>query len=130
MRVPGRSSLSVDRVAIAAGIDTALVVAFAAIGRRNHEEDPGVTGLIGTAGPFVVGLVVAWLVATAWNKPFDVRTGLVVWPVTVVVGMIGRRLIGDGTAVSFVIVATLFTGATLVGWRALRAVIAAKRHVI
>lgn len=130
MRVPGRSSLSVDRVAIAAGIDTALVVAFAAIGRRNHEEDPGVTGLIGTAGPFVAGLVVAWLVATAWNKPFDVRTGLVVWPVTVVVGMIGRRLIGDGTAVSFVIVATLFTGATLVGWRALRAAIAAKRHVI
>ena len=130
MRVPRRSSLPIDRVAIAAGIDTALVVAFAAIGRRNHEEDPGVTGLIGTAGPFVVGLVVAWLVATAWNKPFDVRTGLVVWPVTVVVGMIGRRLIGDGTAVSFVIVATLFTGATLVGWRAIRAAIAAKRHII
>ena len=130
MKVPGRRALQIDRVAIAAGIDTALVVTFAAIGRRNHEEDPGVTGLIGTAAPFLVGLAVAWLVAAAWNKPFNVRTGLVVWPVTVVVGMIGRRVVGDGTAVSFVIVATVFTGATLVGWRVIRAVVAAKRHAI
>lgn len=130
MTFPGRSSLSIDRVAIAAGVDTALVVTFVAIGRRNHEEDPGVIGLLGTAAPFLVGLTVGWLVAKAWDTPFDMRTGVIVWPVTVVVGMIGRRLIGDGTAVSFVIVATLFTGATLVGWRVIRAAIVSRRHVI
>jgi hypothetical protein len=130
VKVPGRSSLSVDRVAIAAGIDTALVVTFVAIGRRNHEEDPGVTGLISTGAPFLVGLAAGWLVATAWNKPFHLRTGLTIWPVTVLIGMIGRRIVGDGTAISFVIVATLFTGATLVGWRAIRAAAAARRHAI
>src|SRR6056297_1764404 len=115
MKLPTRSSLSPDRVAIAAGVDTALVTVFVAIGRRNHDEDPGIAGLVTTAAPFLLGLAAGWVVARAWNKPFDLRTGLVVWPVTVVIGMLGRRIVGDGTAVSFVVVATLFTGVTLVG---------------
>ena len=130
MKLPTRSSLSPDRVAIAAGVDTALVTVFVAIGRRNHDEDPGIAGLVTTAAPFLLGLAAGWVVARAWNKPFDLRTGLVVWPVTVVIGMLGRRIVGDGTAVSFVVVATLFTGVTLVGWRAARATVAAKRHAV
>ena len=47
-------------------------------------------------------------------------TGLTIWPITVLVGMIVRNLVFDrGTATSFVIVATIFLGVTLVGWRAL-----------
>lgn len=109
---------------MAAAIDAGLVTAFVAIGRRNHDEDPGVVGLLATATPFLVGLVVGWLVAQAWSDPLPIRKGLVIWPITVAVGMIGRQLIGDGTALSFVIVATVFLGATLVGWRAARHLLA------
>ena len=117
-----------ERTPLAAALDAGLVTAFVAIGRRNHDEDPGVIGLLSTAAPFLVGLVVGWLVTKAWEDPTPVRKGLIIWPVTVAVGMLGRRLIGDGTALSFVIVATLFVGATLVGWRAARLALVAKRH--
>lgn len=119
-----------ERTPLAAAIDAGLVTAFVAIGRRNHDEDPGVIGLLSTAAPFLVGLVVGWLVAKAWDDPTPIRKGLIIWPITVVVGMIGRRIAGDGTAVSFIIVATVFLGATLVGWRAARLAIVAKRHTI
>lgn len=124
-----RSSIN-ERTPIAAAIDAGVVTAFVAIGRRNHDEDPGVIGLLSTAAPFLVGLVVGWLVAKAWEDPMPIRKGLTIWPITVVVGMIGRRLAGDGTALSFIIVATVFLGATLVGWRAARLAIVAKRHTI
>lgn len=124
-----RSSIN-ERTPIAAAIDAGVVTAFVAIGRRNHDEDPGVIGLLSTAAPFLVGLVVGWLVAKAWEDPMPIRKGLTIWPITVVVGMIGRRLAGDGTALSFVIVATVFLGATLVGWRAARLAIVAKRHTL
>ena len=121
---------STRRLAVAAGLDTAFVVAFVAIGRNNHDEDPGLAGLVATAAPFLVGLALGWLVSRAWVHPFALRTGLIVWLVTVAGGMIVRRLVGDGTAVSFVIVATLFLGATLVGWRLVAAAIAARRRAV
>lgn len=117
-----------ERAPLAAAIDAGVVTAFVAIGRRNHDEDPGVIGLLSTAAPFLVGLLVAWIVAKAWNDPMPVRTALIIWPVTVIVGMIGRRVVGDGTALSFVIVATIFLGVTLVGWRAIRLAIVARRR--
>jgi len=119
-----------ERTPLAAAIDAGVVTAFVAIGRRNHDEDPGVIGLLSTAAPFLVGLVVGWLAAKAWDDPMPVRKGLIIWPITVAVGMIGRRLTGDGTAVSFIVVATAFLGATLVGWRAARLAIVARRHTI
>lgn len=118
------------RMAAAAGIDAAVVVAFVAIGRNNHDEDPGLAGLFSTAAPFLVGLAIGWLVARAWDKPLALRTGLIVWPVTVAAGMIVRRILGDGTALSFVIVATVFLGVTLVGWRAARMAIVSRRHLV
>ncbi|WP_040491750.1 DUF3054 domain-containing protein [Ilumatobacter nonamiensis] len=118
------------RLAIAAGVDTAVVVAFVAIGRNNHDEDPGIAGLFSTAAPLLIGLAIGWLVARAWDQPFALRTGLVVWPVTVAAGMIVRRILGDGTALSFVIVATIFLGVFLVGWRAARLAIVSRRHIV
>lgn len=116
-----------ERVPLAAALDVGLVTAFVAIGRRNHDEDPGIIGLISTAAPFLVGLVIGWLLAKAWADPMPVRSGLIIWPTTVGVGMIVRQLGNDGTALSFVIVATVFVGVTLVGWRAINAVIIARR---
>lgn len=117
-----RSAPPSSRLGLAAGLDTFVVVLFVAVGRRNHDQDPGVGALVETAAPFLLGLVAAWLLVRAWRDPAAVRTGLVLWPVTVAVGMILRRFVfDDGTAASFVVVATLFLGLGLVGWRALLA---------
>ena len=44
---------------------------------------------------------------------------MVVWVATVVIGMLLRKLTGQGTAVSFIVVASLTTVALLLGWRAI-----------
>lgn len=106
------------RIELAIGIDVFVVVLFVALGRRTHQEDSAFVGVMKTAAPFLIGLAVAWIVARAWKRPAAVITGLVIWPLTVLIGMIVRNLIFDrGTAASFVVVTTLFLGALLVGWR-------------
>ena len=65
-------------------------------------------------------IAVGWLIARAWKSPTSTTTGMVIWPTTIVVGMLLRRFaFDDGTALAFIIVATAFTGVFLVGWRAL-----------
>ena len=106
------------RLQLALGLDTFFVVLFVAIGRREHERDSAIAGLIGTATPFVIALAVAWLVLRAWQHPTNWRTGVGVWAITVVVGMLLRNLVfNDGTATAFVIVATVFLALFLIGWR-------------
>lgn len=101
------------------GLDVFVVVLFVAIGRRNHDESGAFPAVFETALPFLIGLAVAWLVVRAWRRPERLLTGLAIWPVTVLVGMMVRNLVFDrGTATSFVVVATIFLGACLVGWRA------------
>ncbi len=108
------------RVETAVGVDIFVVVLFVAIGRRNHDESPGISGLADTAAPFVIGLVIAWLAAQVWKQPTARRTGLITWVLTVAIGMACRRVFFDeGTAMSFVIVASVFLGTFLNGWRAL-----------
>lgn len=116
------------RLALAVGLDVFIVIAFVAIGRRNHEEGSAIGDVLATGAPFLIGLVVGWLVARAWQRPAAIVTGLVVWPTTVVVGMIARRIVfDDGTAMAFVIVATIFLGVFLVGWRASSGLIERRR---
>ena len=109
-------------------LDVVLVVVFAAIGRANHGEDP-VGGLLTTAWPFLVGVVVGWLVQGAWRDPLPpVRTGLGVWGATLVVGMLLRTLSGQGIAIPFVIVAAIVLFVLLVGWRALALLLVTRRR--
>lgn len=104
-------------LAVAAAIDVASVVLFAAVGRASHESFT-LAGVGVTALPFLVALAVGWLASLAWRAPHaPVRTGVPVWVVTVVGGMVGRLLLGEGTAIAFVIVATLTLLLLLVGWR-------------
>ncbi|TDN92026.1 DUF3054 domain-containing protein [Microbacterium sp. BK668] len=104
-------------------IDIVLVGVFSAIGRASHGED-ALAGLLETAWPFLVGVVVGWLVQQAWRDPLSpVRTGLGVWGATLVVGMLLRTLSGQGIAIPFVIVAAIVLFAFLVGWRAIVAVV-------
>lgn len=123
MRSAGSRSLPA-----AAAIDTAIVIAFVTIGRRNHDRDEAVSGLIGTAAPFVIALVAAWLIWRVWQRPTSLLAGVQVWLTTVVGGMVLRRFVfDDGTATSFVIVATVFLG-LLVAWRATWALVERRRE--
>ncbi|MCJ1707927.1 DUF3054 domain-containing protein [Microbacterium sp. VKM Ac-2923] len=114
--------------ALALLTDVVMVVVFAAIGRATHDGDvlgPFGAGLATTAWPFVAALLAGWLVARAWRRPTSVvRSGLPVWVVTVVLGMLLRTLSGQGVAVAFVIVATVTLALLLLGWRGVARLVA------
>jgi Protein of unknown function (DUF3054) len=117
------------RLATAIGLDVFVVILFVAIGRRNHDESSAFVDVIETGAPFLIGLAVGWLAVRAWKRPTALLTGVAIWPVTVLVGMIARRGLFDrGTATSFVVVATLFLVACLVGWRAIARVVDGRRR--
>lgn len=124
MRTPDRRT-----VATAIALDVLAILVFVAVGRRNHDEGNAAGELVRTALPFLIGLAVAWAVTRAWRRPEKLLTGVAVWPLTILVGMLVRRWVFDrGTAASFVVVATLFVGACLVGWRAGAAALARRRR--
>lgn len=116
-------------VAAPAAADIACVLVFCALGRRSHDEGVTVAGLAETAWPFLTGTLVGWAVSRAWRQPAAlVPKGVAVWLSTVVVGMLLRKVTSAGTAVPFIVVATLVTAALLLGWRAV--VIAAQRRSV
>ncbi|SIO23477.1 DUF3054 domain-containing protein [Agromyces cerinus] len=114
-------------IAIAAVLDAVLVVVFVLIGRRSHAEGLDLAGIAVTAWPFLAALVVGWLAARAWRHPLAVwPTGVIVWAVTVIGGMLLRVVSGQGTQFAFIVVATLTLAAFLLGWR-LVALLATRR---
>lgn len=111
-------------------VDVVLVVAFAVIGRASHHETLTAGGVATTAWPFLAGLAAGWAVTRAWRAPTrPVRTGVPVWLVTVVVGMLLRVISGQGIATAFVIVAFSFLLLCLVGWRVLARVFLRPRMI-
>lgn len=109
---------SLALISLAAGLDAAALLVFVMIGRSSHGGE-GLWGVLGTWWPFLAGLVVAWLVMSAWRTPVQiVWTGLGVWLITVVVALLLRVVSGQGVQTSFVIVTFLVVGAFLLGWRA------------
>lgn len=108
----------VRKVWAGALLDAGCVLVFAAVGRASHDEAASLTGLAGTAWPFLVGLAVGWLVTRAWRRPEAlVPAGVGNVACTVAVGMALRVVSGQGTAVAFIVVATVFTALLLLGWR-------------
>jgi len=107
------------RPATALLADVVCVVVFCTIGRRSHAEGITIAGVAETAWPFLTGTAVGWLAARAWRQPAALApTGLTIWLSTVVIGMLLRKATSAGTAVSFVVVASLVTAILLLGWRA------------
>ncbi|MFT4231612.1 MAG: DUF3054 domain-containing protein [Leucobacter sp.] len=116
-------------VVLAAAVDAALVILFAALGRSEHAREATLPGLAGTAWPFLAGLAVMWIAALVWRRPFAVlRSGVPLWLGSVAIGMLLRALTGGGIALPFVIVATAVLGAFLLGWRAIVAISARVRR--
>lgn len=118
---PARTPVSARDLVLALVADVAVVLLFAAVGLASHNDgEVSSWGVTMVALPFLVGLAIAWLVTLAWRAPLAAaRTGLPVWAITVVLGLAGRFLLGEGIALPFVIVATLTLLVLLVGWRLL-----------
>ena len=103
---------------VALAVDLACVVLFATIGRLSHEEGVTVGGVLGVAWPFVVALLVGWVVAyrrSGW--PVRMPGSSTVWLVTAVLGLVLRVATGGGFAWSFGVVTLVVLGLFLVGWR-------------
>ena len=98
----------------AAVLDLACVLVFIALGLRSHNESDS---FLHVAAPFVAALAVAWVVAAPLRAPESLKAGVVIWLVTLVGGMLLRRVGGDGTAATFILVAAGFLAITMLGWR-------------
>lgn len=119
-------SAPTSSLVLAAILDLLLIIIFAFIGRASHGESAA--GVAVTAWPFIVGLAVGWALTRAWQHPFRVRwTGLLIWPVTVVVGMLFRSVSGQGVQLSFVIVTAVVLGVFFLGWRVVAGVLRRRR---
>ncbi|MCG5431996.1 DUF3054 domain-containing protein [Mycobacterium sp. MYCO198283] len=111
--------MTARRTATALAADIGCIAVFAAVGRRSHAEGVTVAGVAETAWPFLTGALVGWLLARGWRRPTALApTGVAVWVAAVAVGMVLRKLTGQGVAASFVVVASVVTAALLLGWRA------------
>ncbi|MFC3963581.1 DUF3054 domain-containing protein [Nocardia jiangsuensis] len=113
------------RILVPLLVDVVLVILFCAIGRRSHEEAV-LAGLLRTAWPFAAGLALGWLgalllarrTADAFDGSALWPSGVLIWAVTLAGGMALRAVSGQGTAFSFVLVATGVLALFLLGWRA------------
>ena len=102
--------------------DALCVLLMVVIGTRNHETDTGITGILFVAAPFWIAMSLAHLAPLLQRKNRKEQNAYVVWGYTVVMGMVLRNMVFDrGTATAFIIVATVFLGITMFGWRALLA---------
>ncbi len=107
------------RTVLAGVLDVLVIVIFAAIGRASHSETHPVLESLFVAWPFLVGAAIGWAIALGpiGRAATSLMAGLPIWLATVVIGMALRAASGRGIAVSFIIVATMFLGAFLLGWR-------------
>jgi hypothetical protein len=113
---------------VAVVLDVCCVLVFVIIGRASHTKGETLAGIASTSWPFLAGLAAGWAAvwvsgvrvsgARAWRRPGAISpAGLLVWLVTVALGMILRVVSGQGTAIAFIAVALVFLGLFLLGWR-------------
>lgn len=108
-------------------VDAVLVALFSVIGHYTHSGNLDPAGLVSTAWPFFAGLIAAWILGSVWSAPLaPLRTGTGIWAMTVLIGLVIRVVTGQGTAGAFIVVATLFNLATLVGWRCIATAVAGR----
>jgi len=98
--------------------DVLCVMAMVIIGTRNHDTDTGVSGVLFVGAPFLIATIVMRLVPVVFKQPRSILSGVIIWIGTVAFGMLLRNFVFDrGTALAFIIVASVFLGVTMNGWR-------------
>ncbi|AXH95204.1 DUF3054 domain-containing protein [Ornithinimicrobium avium] len=107
-------------------LDLLVVLLFALAGRASHDRGVDPLGVLETGWPFLVGTAVGWIAAAFVPRPMRSwwLEGIVVAVSALVVGMLLRWSMGEGTALPFVLVATGVLVVGLVGWRAVEAALA------
>ncbi|MGH3983410.1 MAG: DUF3054 domain-containing protein [Pseudonocardiaceae bacterium] len=113
-------------VTLAAGVDVLAVLVFAAVGRSSHAEVDAL-GTVTTAVPFLLGLLVGWLVVRAWRAPLRLPVGVAVWVCAVVVGLGVRAAFTHRLPPTFALIAATSLGLLLLGWRAMAHLVARSR---
>ena len=102
--------------------DALCVLLMVVIGTRNHKTDTGITGILFVAAPFWIAMSLTHLAPLLQRKNRKDPNVYMVWGYTVVMGMVLRNMVfSRGTAVAFIIVAMVFLGITMFGWRSLLA---------
>lgn len=100
--------------------DALCVLVFVVIGTRNHDTDTGLSGILYVAAPFWIAMSLAHVTPMLQRGVKALPHPYLVWGYTIVMGMVLRNLVFlRGTAPAFVIVATVFLGVTMLGWRKL-----------
>ncbi len=103
---------------IAITADALVVIVFATVGRASHDQSTSLAGIWHTAWPFALGTAIALGITAATKAdPRTLAVGVRVWLWTLVLGMVARRALGDGTAATFIVVATIVLAALFLGWR-------------
>ena len=102
-------------------LDSFCVLLLVVVGTRNHDTDDGLLAVLAVGLPFWIALAAVHAVPPVRRRAAETGTGAVVWVATVAGGMTLRNLVFDrGTAAAFVVVATVFLGITMLGWRTAR----------
>ena len=114
----------------AAGADLLAVLVFAAMGRSSHAEVVDGLGVLTTAAPFLLGLVVGWLVARAWRAPLRLPVAMAVWVSVTVVGLGVRAALTHRLPLTFVLVAAASLALLLLGWRAVALLFTVARSAV
>lgn len=116
-RVVGRRILLVMRQRLWI-LDVLVVVSFAVIGRDTHGFSSDWEEVARISAPFLIALIIGFIVTRVWSSFTNPLVGLVLGSVTLVVGMLLRRFVfDDGTAPVFVWVAAGWFIGVMVAWR-------------
>ena len=114
-------------VTLAVGADVLAVLVFAAVGRSSHAEADAL-GTLTTAVPFLLGLLVGWLIVRAWRAPLRLPVGVAVWVGVVVIGLGVRAAFTHRLPLTFALVTAASMALLLLGWRAMAHLIARSRR--
>jgi hypothetical protein len=103
----------------AAVADAVAVLAFTLIGIASH--DGSLVAAFGrVVWPFALAAALGWVITRAWLDPTRIwPTGVLIWFITVLGGLLLRGVSGQGLAWSFTLVTAVFLAITMLGWRTL-----------
>lgn len=109
------------------GIDLVCVLVFALVGVLTHGSP--LSDYLVVVWPFVVGLAAAWMVPAVRALPLLIwPSGVLVWAVTVVIGLGLRWVTGGGVTGAFPFVAAGVLAVLLIGWRVVPEVVERRRE--